>query len=454
MDSDAGPSNVPSNNESTQVIQAGYTVLLKLPNGDIRTQKLEKNGTVSLGKYGSFRVNDIVGQPFGLSYDIVDRTLKVVPPRTIVEVEDTDATNELINDGDLVQPLTLKEIEDLKNSNLHVSEIIQKQIEQHANYQLKTEYSKEKYKKRKEAKYSKGFTTVIPTLFNVCDYWFRKDHDRLRDIRPDSLSQILNLASIRPGGRYLAVDDASGIVVAGIVHRMGGEGRLITLCDIDSPPAYPCMTHMNFTKEQTSVMSTLNWATGDEDYTPVLPSIDPPTGEFKSEGQKARLNKRKVAIDALFQTREELFAGEFDGLIIASQYDPWSIIERLGPYLGGSASIVVHSPQVQILSDLHVKLRDMSGFLGTSLTESFLRKYQVLPGRTHPTMNTSGTGGFILHTIKVYDDPAASSVLAHRRKAKIPRIEENGPPETPEMLTGGTEQIVLSAEELQEDIAS
>lgn len=32
-------------------------------------------------------------------------------------------------------------------------EIIKKQIEQHANYSLKTEYSKEKYKKRKEAKY-------------------------------------------------------------------------------------------------------------------------------------------------------------------------------------------------------------------------------------------------------------------------------------------------------------
>lgn len=71
-------------------------------------------------------------------------------------------------------------------------------------------------------RYSKGFTTVIPTLFNVCDYWFNKDHDRLRDIRPDTLSQILNLGSIRPGGRYLAVDDASGIVVAGILQRLGG----------------------------------------------------------------------------------------------------------------------------------------------------------------------------------------------------------------------------------------
>lgn len=35
---------------------------------------------------------------------------------------------------------------------LYRQDIIQKQIEQHANYALKTEYSKEKYKKRKEAK--------------------------------------------------------------------------------------------------------------------------------------------------------------------------------------------------------------------------------------------------------------------------------------------------------------
>lgn len=34
---------------------------------------------------------------------------------------------------------------------------------------------------------------------------------------------MLNLASVRPGGRYIAVDDASGVVVAGILERLGGE---------------------------------------------------------------------------------------------------------------------------------------------------------------------------------------------------------------------------------------
>ena len=76
-------------------------------------------------------------------------------------LEDTDATNELINDGQFVQPLTLEEIETLKQSGVHATDIIQKQIEQHANYSLKTEYSKEKYKKRKEAKYVYHHSTPL-----------------------------------------------------------------------------------------------------------------------------------------------------------------------------------------------------------------------------------------------------------------------------------------------------
>lgn len=35
------------------------------------------------------------------------------------------------------------------------------------------------------------------------------------------------------------------------------------------------------------------------------------------------------------------------------------------------------------------------------LHESWWREYQVLPGRTHPEMSTSGTGGYILSGIKV-----------------------------------------------------
>ncbi|KAJ7654815.1 Gcd10p family-domain-containing protein [Mycena rosella] len=403
MSASAPPPPSPQVDTREQTVQSGNTILLRLPNGDTKAVKTDKDSTISLGRLGVFHANDLLNEPFGRTYDIVDKKLKLVPPRTLAEVEDTDATNELINDGEFVQPLTLEEIQALKQSGTHASEIIKMQIEQHANYSLKTEYSKEKYKKRKEAKYSKAFTTIEPTLFNVCEYWFKKDQNRIRDIRVDALSQILNMANIRPGGRYLAVDDASGLVVSGILERMGGLGRLITICNTDSPPSYPVMVHMNFKNETVApVLSSLNWATAQPDHTPLVAPIDVPAEEIKSDRQQSRINKRKAASDLLNRTREELFAGEFDALIVASEYEPFSIVERLVPYVAGSGSIVVQSPYAQILSELHTKIRALPGYLCPSVTEVWLRRYQVLPGRTHPTMNTSGSGGFLFHAIKVY----------------------------------------------------
>jgi tRNA (adenine-N(1)-)-methyltransferase non-catalytic subunit len=60
-------------------------------------------------------------------------------------------------------------------------------------------------------------------LLNVSEYWFNKDQNRLRDIRADTISQILNTASVRPGGKYIVVDEASGIIVAGVLERLGGD---------------------------------------------------------------------------------------------------------------------------------------------------------------------------------------------------------------------------------------
>jgi tRNA (adenine-N(1)-)-methyltransferase non-catalytic subunit len=183
-------------------------------------------------------------------------------------------------------------------------DIIQKQIESHANFALKTEYSKEKYRKRKEAKcvpsplpslrpsdspahrYAKTFTTIEPTTFNVCEFWFAKDQLRIRDIRADSLGQILNLANIYPGGKYLIIDDASGLIASAILERLGGgpashitrpcpsdiallgDGRLLAITDTESPPAFPVMQYMNFTSDLSKPLTSLNWATSLKGHNP------------------------------------------------------------------------------------------------------------------------------------------------------------------------------------------
>lgn len=42
--------------------------------------------SITLGKAGSFFANELVGEPYGLTYEIVDKKLTRIPPKTIQEV--------------------------------------------------------------------------------------------------------------------------------------------------------------------------------------------------------------------------------------------------------------------------------------------------------------------------------------------------------------------------------
>lgn len=61
------------------------------------------------------------------------------------------------------------------------------------------------------------------------------------------------------------------------------------------------------------------------------------------ERDKARLRRRRAVRAELMALREELFSGEWDALVVASTYEPGSILETLGKYLAGSAPAVVYS---------------------------------------------------------------------------------------------------------------
>ncbi|KAF8323713.1 Gcd10p-domain-containing protein [Clavulina sp. PMI_390] len=380
--------------------------LLKLPTGEIRSIAVAEKAVVNFGKFGSFSSSELIGKYPGFTYEVVDRKLVIQPPKRIEELVDTDATNELITDGELVQPLTAVEIEALKKAGANATDIIKAQIEQHANYELKTEYSKDKYKKRKEAKFSKTVAIIEATMHNVCDYWFVKEPQRIRFMRPDALAQMVTLANACPGKRFIVADDTGGLVIASLLDRLGGQGRVLAITDVLHATSYPVLSNMNFTANQLAPLETaMNWLHTEEDWEPGANPLSGSIQEIskrKIAREQARLLKRREAFESLQASRDELFAGEWDGLLLATSYDPVSIIKRISPYLAGSANIVVHSPHLQVLSEAHASLRAMSQqFLSPSITECWLREYQVLPGRTHPTMSTSGNAGFILHVMKV-----------------------------------------------------
>ena len=105
---------------------------------------------------------------------------------------------------------------------------------------------------------------------------------------------MLSLASVRPGGRYLVVDEASGVLVAGVLDRLGGKqfltssggsdglgicagsGKVVNICDIESAPMYPVVQSMNFDQDMIKrTLISLNWAMVQEDYIPGMVSSQP-----------------------------------------------------------------------------------------------------------------------------------------------------------------------------------
>lgn len=85
-----------------------------------------------------------------------------------------------------------------------------------------------------------------------------------------------------------------------------------------------------------------------------------------------------------------------DGLIIICKEYPIHLINRLIKLVAFSRNMVVYSMYQEPIVKLFCELKLRKDVIGVKLTESFLRNYQVLPDRTHPEINMSSSGGFLL----------------------------------------------------------
>jgi tRNA (adenine-N(1)-)-methyltransferase non-catalytic subunit len=95
-----------------------------------------------------------------------------------------------------------------------------------------------------------------------------------------------------------------------------------------------------------------------------------------------------------------------------------SILSRLSPYLMGSSQIVVYSPYLQVLAEILQHTKKQVEYLNPTITESWSRTYQVLPGRTHPLMMTSGTGGYLFHATKIFPSTFQAESNQHFNRKK------------------------------------
>lgn len=114
-----------------------------------------------------------------------------------------------------------------------------------------------------------------------------------------------------------------------------------------------------------------------------------------------------------------------DSIIIATRFDPTETLFKMLPYLRPSSPFVVFCEYMEPLAHTFLELQKKQLAINLRLSDTWMREYQVLPGRTHPNMTMSQNGGFILlgtkldpeHGINDLDEEELKSI-----RARIGRI--------------------------------
>ncbi|KAK3673584.1 tRNA (adenine(58)-N(1))-methyltransferase non-catalytic subunit trm6 [Recurvomyces mirabilis] len=152
---------------------------------------------------------------------------------------------------------------------------------------------------------------------------------------------------------------------------------------------------------------------------------DPELFKWKS-GKRGNYHKKQRRWQRCQAVVHDTQRGNFDGLIIASNMDPATILPHTIPLVRGGGHIVIYSPTIEPLvkiMDLYSKDRraayiqhlskgetpsiddfplDPRLLLAPTLQTSRVREWQVLPGRTHPRMTSrGGSEGFVFTARRV-----------------------------------------------------
>ncbi|XP_020285753.1 tRNA (adenine(58)-N(1))-methyltransferase non-catalytic subunit TRM6 [Pseudomyrmex gracilis] len=222
------------------VVTIGMHVIIKKHDYS-KIYKVSENGVLMLGK-DKVEMREIVGKPFYSSFEMVPlpgckRTFSLklalgTESWNDLKGELSGQDNRSITDDSTSQKLSKDEILQLQESGKTGKEILGSLIENSTSFAAKTEYSQEKYIRKKERKYCKILTVHKPTISSLHEVHYRQNHEKIGGLRMDALAQILSFSDVQADGLHLLYDSGSqGLPAAAMLNRIGENtsGYLINL---------------------------------------------------------------------------------------------------------------------------------------------------------------------------------------------------------------------------------
>jgi tRNA (adenine-N(1)-)-methyltransferase non-catalytic subunit len=349
---------------------------------------------------------------------------------TFPSTEQSKDNRNLVDDN-RSQGLNQSQVERLRRIGMEGAAIVGTLIENSATFENKTVFSKAKYVAKKQMKYQQRCRMVRCTPYSVCETMFLKEPRKMLNLREDTLGQILSYSNVCAGCQVLVMDNCMGVVTGALAQRMGGYGKVISVYNGQQPAYLDMITRFNLTfaenhsikwvhsgdvfnedvasandlKEEDSEKverEALVWPCPLQDHTrDYLEKMGAEREKRNFLAKRCARFARKLTRHTPMEAKVMLNSRKCDSVIIASRYDPTATLLELLPYLAPSSPFVVFCEFIEPLAGCFRELQKQSLAINIRLSDTWMREYQVLPGRTHPNMNMSQSGGFLLTGIKL-----------------------------------------------------
>ena len=371
------------------------------------------------------------------------------------DLVDTHGANQTLTAGDIA---TLR-------VEVGMSGIVDALVKNSATFGDKTKFSQEKYIKKKRQKYAVVFyldRVTVPLLCELNKPTRKVDVDTEPSewprFRMDHISQLWLWSGIHSASRVLVIDGTNGLLPACLLARLGPEGKLFQVLLDNAQPnmSVSLMMQLPMLRERWACVkeSVLEEALNSADVSPLLTgkadrvvtasSTADVTIGSSCATSSSTASRPGMWLNTAVAVSEAFGSGLPDALVVAGDFSESDLIRRVRaawPFLALSGAIAVGSPTLLPVAQLALDLRrpwalavskeeeaafgpprmlhehTVTTAVRVSVWDTWMRDYQVLPNRTHPTVNMSHDGGFLLSGVKVSAVPAAPRSLDDRASA-------------------------------------
>lgn len=169
----------------SNVVRDGDWAIIKMHDDQDNIVNISKRQQQKIGR-NKISVGPLIGEPYGSIFDINGKVISKLEGEVLdahnVQVPSTykpEGDNRSFSDTNTAQKLTPEEIEQMRAEGATGNDIISSLIANSDSWNNKTEFSQEKWLRRKQKKYTQRIRILKCSPVSICDAYYRKNPSKM-----------------------------------------------------------------------------------------------------------------------------------------------------------------------------------------------------------------------------------------------------------------------------------